>query len=232
VRVAWLSLEDSDNDPVRFLAYLAAALHGADPDVGPEEHDVRLSAEATLTLLINDMSRGAHPTILFLDDVQLIEDPSVRDAIVFLLDHLPSTMHVAIASRSDPLLPLARLRASGDLTELRAADLRFTPDEAADFLKSATGLSLSREDVAALETRTEGWIAGLQLAALSMRETNESSSSSPRNGSASRTMRSVRACGASAATASPSGSSWNGTTITASGDAATATNCGSSSPPG
>lgn len=173
VRVAWLSLENSDNDPVRFLAYLAAALHGADSEVGPEEHDMRLSAEATLTLLINDVSRSAQPTILFLDDFQLVEDPSVRDAIVFLLDHLPSTMHVAIASRSDPLLPLARLRASGDLTELRAADLRFTPDEAADFLKSATGLSLTRADVAALETRTEGWIAGLQLAALSMRESND-----------------------------------------------------------
>src|SRR5215217_8067748 len=159
LRVAWLSLEDSDNDPVRFLTYLAAALHGADPDVGPEEHDVRSSAEAALTALINDLSRGARPMILFLDDFQVIENPSVRDAVVFLLDHLPPTTHVALASRSDPLLPLARLRAGGDLTELRAADLRFTPDEAAAFLTGVMGLALTHEDVAALETRTEGWIA-------------------------------------------------------------------------
>ncbi|TFC75829.1 helix-turn-helix transcriptional regulator [Cryobacterium cheniae] len=171
VRVAWVSLEQSDNDPARFLTYLAAALDRAYSDGGPADHDPRLSTEVTLTSLINKMSRDTQPTILFLDDFQLIEDPSVRDAVAFLLDHLPPTMHLAIASRSDPLLPLARLRASGDLTELRAADLRFTPDEAAAFLKHATGLSLTREDVAALETRTEGWIAGLQLAALSMRET-------------------------------------------------------------
>ncbi|MHA7156335.1 LuxR C-terminal-related transcriptional regulator [Arthrobacter sp. TMN-50] len=173
VRVAWLSLEDSDNDPVRFLTYLAAALHRADPHVGPEVHDVRLSAEATLTSLINDMSDGAQPMIIFLDDFQLIEDAAVRDAVVFLLDHLPSKTHVAIASRTDPLLPLARLRANGDLTELRATDLRFTVDEAAAFLNQVMGLSLTRENVAALETRTEGWIAGLQLAALSMRESSD-----------------------------------------------------------
>ncbi|OUM42868.1 hypothetical protein B8W73_07795 [Arthrobacter agilis] len=173
MRVAWLSLDDSDNDPVRFLTYLTAALHHADPEVGPEDHDVRLSAEAALTTLINDMSRRAQPRILFLDDLQVIENPSVRDAVVFLLDHLPPTTHVAIASRSDPLLPLARLRAGGDLTELRAADLRFTPDEASAFLNGVMGLSLTHENVAALETRTEGWIAGLQLAALSLRDTTD-----------------------------------------------------------
>lgn len=173
VRVAWLSLEQSDNDPVRFLTYLVAALRGADPDVGQEDHNVQLSAEATVTSLINDIALSRQPMVLLLDDFQLIEDASVRDAVVFLLDHLPPTMHVAIASRSDPLLPLARLRAGGDLTELRAADLRFTPDEAAAFLNQVMGLSLTREDVAALETRTEGWIAGLQLAALSLRESTD-----------------------------------------------------------
>ncbi|MHA7278130.1 LuxR C-terminal-related transcriptional regulator [Arthrobacter sp. MDT2-2] len=173
VSVAWLSLEDSDNDPVRFLSYLAAALHHADPEVGPEDHDVRLSAEAALTSLLNDMSRRAQPMMLFLDDFQVIENPSVRDAVVFLLDHLPPGLHVAIASRSDPLLPLARLRAAGDLAEVRAADLRFTPDEASAFLNGVMGLSLTHENVAALETRTEGWIAGLQLAALSLRDSTD-----------------------------------------------------------
>jgi LuxR family maltose regulon positive regulatory protein len=170
VRVAWLSLEQSDNDPVRFLTYLVAAIQGADPGVGQEDHNVQLSAEATITSLINDIARSRQPMLLLLDDFQLIEDASVRDAVIFLLDHLPSPMHLAIASRSDPLLPLARLRAGDDLTELRAADLRFTPDEAAGFLNEVMGLSLTHEHVTALETRTEGWIAGLQLAALSLRE--------------------------------------------------------------
>ena len=105
-----------------------------------------------------------------LDDFQLIEDTSIRDAVAFLLDHAPPNVHIAIASRSDPLLPISRLRARNELTELRAADLRFTPAEAAEFLSAATGMILSPEDVSALETRTEGWIAGLQLAALSLRE--------------------------------------------------------------
>ncbi|MHA7180403.1 LuxR C-terminal-related transcriptional regulator [Arthrobacter sp. MDB2-24] len=173
MRVAWLSLDDGDNDPVRFLTYLTAALHDADPDVGPEEHDVRSSAEAALTALINNLSRCGRPMILFLDDFQVIENPSVREAVVFLLDHLPPTTHVAIASRSDPLLPLARRRAGGDLTEVRAADLRFTPDEATAFLTGVMGLPLTHENVTALATRTEGWIAGLQLAALSLRDSTD-----------------------------------------------------------
>ncbi|MCU1580596.1 MAG: LuxR family transcriptional regulator [Rhodoglobus sp.] len=170
VRVAWLSLEDGDNDPARFLAYLVAALHQADPDIGSEEPNVQSPVEAALTMLINDVAHGSHEIILVLDDFQLIEEVSIRDALVFLLDHLPSRLHLVIASRSDPLLPVARLRAGGELTELRAADLRFTSDEAAAFLNQAMQLGLSLEDVDALESRTEGWIAGLQLAALSMRE--------------------------------------------------------------
>ncbi|MCU1676653.1 MAG: LuxR family transcriptional regulator, partial [Frankiales bacterium] len=170
VRVAWLSLDESDNDPVRFLTYLVAALHQADPDIGSAGYNTQLSVEATLTALINEVARSPHKIILVLDDFQLIEEASIREAVVFLLDHLPSKLHLAISSRSDPLLPVARLRARGELTELRASDLRFTPDEAAAFLNRVMGLSLSPEDVAALETRTEGWIAGLQLAALSMRE--------------------------------------------------------------
>lgn len=170
VRVAWLSLEQSDNDPVRFLTYLIAAFTRADPLIGAGDHTTQQPVEAALTTLINEVSQSPHKTLLVLDDFQLIEDASIRDAVVFLLDHLPSPLHVAIASRSDPLLPVARLRARGELTELRAADLRFTPDEASAFLTTVMGLSLTQEDVAALETRTEGWIAGLQLAALSMQE--------------------------------------------------------------
>lgn len=168
VRIAWLSLEQSDNDPVRFLTYLVATLHGADPGIG-QDHQVESSAEATITSLVNDVALSQRPMVLLLDDFQVIDNAGVRDTVAFLLDHLPSTMHVAIASRSDPLLPLARMRASGDLTELRTAELRFTTEEAATFLNQVMGLSLTREDVAALDKRTEGWIAGLQLAALSLR---------------------------------------------------------------
>ncbi|MEC5180541.1 LuxR C-terminal-related transcriptional regulator [Arthrobacter sp. CG_A4] len=172
-RVAWLSLDERDNFPVSFLSYLTAAFHQADPDIDSTGHNSQLSVDATMTSLVNEVARSRHEIILVLDDFQLIEEPSIRDAVAFLIDHLPPTLHVMISSRSDPLLPLARLRARGELTELRAADLRFTPDEAATFLNQAMGLSLSPEDVTALERRTEGWIAGLQLAALSMRESTD-----------------------------------------------------------
>lgn len=170
IRVAWLSLDPSDNDPVRFLGYLAVALRdpAARPDAAPEA-----SAEAALTALINDLARSEQQVVLVLDDFQTIESPAVRDAVAFLLDHLPPQLHLVIATRSDPPLPTARLRAQGELTELRAADLRFTTVEAATFLNRVTGLSLSPEDVRILETRTEGWVAGLQLAALSMRDSSD-----------------------------------------------------------
>lgn len=166
--VAWLSLDESDNDPSRFLAYLLSAVNQADPTLGVEAQGDQPTA--TLTTLINEVSRGSQHILLVLDDFQFIEDPSILGALVFLLDHLPPRLHLVIGSRSDPLLPVARLRAGGELTELRAADLRFTPDEAATFLNQMMHLDLSAADVAALEARTEGWIAGLQLAALSLRE--------------------------------------------------------------
>ena len=125
-------------------------------------------AEALLTALINEITTIPESFVLVLDDYHLIEAKPVDDALAFLVEHLPPQMHLVIATREDPQLPLARLRARGQLTELRAADLRFTPAEAADFLNQVMGLNLSAEDIAALETRTEGWIAGLQLAALSM----------------------------------------------------------------
>ena len=175
LRVGWLSLEASDNDPVRFFAYLVAALHAADSSIGPEVLAGQHPVEASLTALINHIAASPNQILLVLDDFQLIDDPSIRDAVAFVLDHLPPTLHMAIATRSDPLLPVARMRARGELTELRAADLRFTAGEASRFLRQVMGLSLSPDDVAVLETRTEGWIAGLQLAALSMRERTDTS---------------------------------------------------------
>jgi len=169
--VGWLSLDAGDNDPSRFLTYLVSALQTADPALTSEAlHFPLASFEPALTSLINDVAQSSKEIILVLDDFQLIEEKSIRDALVFLLDRLPSTLHLVIASRSDPLLPIARLRAGGELTELRAADLRFTPDEAATFLNQMVEPELSADDVVALDKRTEGWIAGLQLAALSMRE--------------------------------------------------------------
>lgn len=170
VRVAWLSLDDNDNDPERFLTYLVAALIRANPTLTTLHGDAPRSVEETVTNLVNAVATGSDEMLLVLDDFHLIENPSVRDGVAFLLDNLPSTLHVAIASRSDPLLPVARLRAGGELTELRAADLRFSPDETAAFLTEMMGLALSPDDVATLESRTEGWIAGLQLAALSLRD--------------------------------------------------------------
>ncbi|WP_104164094.1 LuxR C-terminal-related transcriptional regulator [Cryobacterium sp. N22] len=167
-KVAWLSLDEGDNDPSRFLACLLGAVNRADATLGveaPSDQPI-----GTLTTLINEVSQGSHHILLVLDDFQFIEDPSILGALVFLLDHLPPKLHLVIVSRSDPLLPVARLRAGGELTELRAADLRFTPHEAATFLNQMMHLDLSAADITALEARTEGWIAGLQLAALSLRE--------------------------------------------------------------
>lgn len=171
VRVAWLSLDENDNEPTRFFTYLFAALQRAGVGVG--DFDPQQPIEETLATLINQIAEGSGRVILVLDDFHLIEDAAIGDALAFLIDNVPSQLRLTLASRSDPLLPLARLRTRGELTELRAADLRFTPEEAASFLNQAMGLTLSPDDVTALETRTEGWIAGLQLAALSMREQSD-----------------------------------------------------------
>ena len=161
--VAWLSLDEGDNDPVRFLTYLAAALQTVGVQVGGET----AATEACLTALVNQAG-GVDPFTLVLDDYHFITAQPVHDALSFLLDYLPETIHLAIATRADPPLPIARLRGRGQLTELRLADLRFTPDEAAQFLEQAMGLTLGADDVVALSSRTEGWIAGLQMAALSL----------------------------------------------------------------
>ncbi|NIQ89362.1 MAG: LuxR family transcriptional regulator, partial [Deltaproteobacteria bacterium] len=172
-QVAWLSLDEGDNDPTRFLAYFVAALQTIEANIGKGTLSALQSpqpppTEAILTSLINEIAALPDRIILVLDDYHLIEAQPIHDALTFLLEHLPPQMHLVIATREDPHLPLARLRARGQLTELRATDLRFTSSEAAEFLNQIMGLDLSAEDVDALETRTEGWIAGLQLAAISM----------------------------------------------------------------
>ena len=170
---AWLSLDDSDNDPARFLVYLIAALQIIAPNLGAGLLVVLQAPqppppESILTDLLNEIIAIPNDFVLVLDDYHVIDTKSIDQALTFLLEHQPPQMHLVIATREDPILPLARLRASGQMTELRAADLRFTLNEAAEFLNEIMRLKLSIEDIAALETRTEGWIAGLQLAALSM----------------------------------------------------------------
>jgi LuxR family transcriptional regulator, maltose regulon positive regulatory protein len=170
---AWLSLDAGDSDPSRFLTYLIAALQTVAPGIGDGVLTVLQSPqppppESTLTALLNDVTTIPSDVVLVLDDYHVLDARPVDAALAFLVEHLPPQMHLVIATREDPALPLARLRARGQLTELRAADLRFTPSEAAEFLKQVMDLDLSAEEVAALEGRTEGWIAGLQLAAISL----------------------------------------------------------------
>jgi LuxR family transcriptional regulator, maltose regulon positive regulatory protein len=172
VRAAWLSLDEGDNDPLRFLAYLIAALQTIAANVGAGAlgalQMLPPPTESIMTTLLNEITALPDPFVLVLDDYDVIEAKPVDQALTFLLEHLPPQMHLVITTREDPQLPLARLRARGQLTELRAADLRFTAAEAAEFLNPMMGLNLAAADIAALEARTEGWIAGLQLAALSM----------------------------------------------------------------
>ncbi|MFZ1398202.1 MAG: LuxR C-terminal-related transcriptional regulator [Candidatus Promineifilaceae bacterium] len=171
--VAWLSLDEQDGDLTRFLTYFLAALQTVAPELGQQavaalQNPQPPPTESILTTLLNEIATSATAIILVLDDYHLLESPPVDQALTFLLEHLPPLLHLVITTREDPPLPLPRLRVRGQLTELRAADLRFTAAETAVFLHKITGLNLSPTDVAALEKRTEGWIAGLQLAALSM----------------------------------------------------------------
>ena len=173
LRVAWLSLEEADSDPARFLAYLIAALQTIAMDFGARALVALQSPqspplEVILTTLLNEVAAVATDFVLVLDDYHLADSQQVGQAVTFLVEHLPTQMHLAIATREDPQLPLARLRGRGQLVELRAADLRFTPAEAAEFLNQGMDLNLSAQEIATLEDRTEGWIAGLQLAALAL----------------------------------------------------------------
>jgi LuxR family transcriptional regulator, maltose regulon positive regulatory protein len=176
--IGWVSLDASDNDPTRFWSYVIAALAMASS--GLEENILMLlrspqppPIESILVIVINKLTTIPHEIALILDDYHLIETPAVHDALVFLIDHLSPNLHVVVASRVDPPLPVARLRTQGHLAELRITDLRFTPAEAASFLNGVVGLDLTADDIAALEAKTEGWIAGLHLAALALQERSD-----------------------------------------------------------
>jgi LuxR family transcriptional regulator, maltose regulon positive regulatory protein len=173
-RVAWLSLDANDSEPRRFLTRLVAALQVTSPDVGADalallDTDRALPTDAVLVSLVNDLDGLSGPTVLALDDYHVIEEPAVHESVQFLLDHALPRVTLAITTRADPPFPLARLRSRGELLELRASDLRFTPEEAEAFLNEVMGLDLAPAHVAALDDRTEGWAAGLQLAALAAR---------------------------------------------------------------
>jgi LuxR family maltose regulon positive regulatory protein len=170
---AWLSLDESDNTPIQFWAYLIAALQRLEPGLADDALAALQSRQPPpmvdlLTGLINEIATSPEPFTLILDDFHLITDSRVHEGLTFLIDHLPPQMHLVLSARADPPWPLARRRASGEMTELRAEDLRFTAQEAASFLNDVMKLDLSADDVAALEERTEGWITGLQMAAISM----------------------------------------------------------------
>jgi len=180
-KIAWLSLDERDEDPTRFLVYLIAALRTIDENIAKGVLSALQSAqppptEMTLTTLINEIAAIPDLIMLVLDDYHLIEAQPVHEALTFLLENQPPHLHLVITTREDPPLPLARLRVRGQLTELRAADLRFTSSEAAEFLNQVMGLDLTAEDITVLETRTEGWIAGLQLAAISIRGREDAAS--------------------------------------------------------
>ncbi len=174
VPAAWLSLDKDDTDLARFLSYFIAALQQIDGEIGQVGQGLVRSPqppplEALMTTLINDITASPKEFVLLLDDYHLIDSQAIHQALTFLLNHLPPKMHLIITTRADPPLSLSRLRARGQMTELRVDDLRFTIEETTALLNKVLGLKLSAEEVAKLEARTEGWVAGLQLAGLSMR---------------------------------------------------------------
>ncbi|MFC1879426.1 tetratricopeptide repeat protein [Chloroflexota bacterium] len=171
--IAWLSLDEKDNDLARFLTYLIAALQRIDGGVGVDiqaalNESQSPQFEILLTKLISEIETSPDPSIMVLDDYHLIDSKPIHDALNFLVEYLPPAMHLVISGRTDPPLPISRLRVRRDINEIRTPDLRFTKAEVAAFLNDLMGFDLSSEDIAALESRTEGWIASLQLAALSM----------------------------------------------------------------
>ncbi len=170
---AWLSLDEGDSDPTRFLTYLFAALQTLESTIGTEVAALLQSPqpppiEALLPLLLNEIATLPQPAILVLDDYHMLDARPIDQTLAFLVEHMPPQLHLVITTREEPQFPLARLRVRDQMTELRASDLRFTTAEAAAFLNQVMGVNLSDADIAALDERTEGWIAGLQLAALSM----------------------------------------------------------------
>ncbi len=173
---AWLSLEESDNDPVRFLQYLLTALQAVVPTIRSDllemvEGIQPASFQGLMNILINEITGQKNRFVLVMDDFHLIQDQFILDIVAFLLDHLPAQrMHILMITRTDPPLPLSRLRARNQMAEIRAEQLRFTPVEVAAFINNVMGLQVTDADIAAIHERTEGWIAGLQLAGLSMQD--------------------------------------------------------------
>ncbi|WP_433371711.1 LuxR C-terminal-related transcriptional regulator [Actinoplanes sp. CA-142083] len=172
--VAWISLDADDGSPRTFWTYVITALDRAAPGTGSDAISLLLQAghspvEAVLTAVLNELSVFPGDLALVLDDYHLADGPALRPSMEFFVDHLPPQVRLIISTRTDPGLPLARLRARGELTEVRAADLRFTAEEAGDYLTTTTGVKLSAADIGKLAGRTEGWVAALQLAALSLR---------------------------------------------------------------
>ena len=171
-RVAWFSLDTSDNEPTTFWTYVVTALRAAAPEIGSHALDLitlsPLPTEQVVATVVNDLAKASGDVWLVLDDYHLIDNDDVRSGVALLLDHLPPNVHLVIGTRADPDLPLSRWRVRGELLEIRAADLRFTADEATAYLTDVAELSLPADDIAVLQDRTEGWVAALQLAALSM----------------------------------------------------------------
>ncbi len=169
---AWVSLDDGDNDPVLFWRYVIAALRTAAPEVGASAISALASPDppiqSVLATVLNELNAVPSDVVLVLDDYHVIGSTEIQDGMAFVVEHLPARVHLVIVTRTDPALPLARLRARGELVEVRATDLRFSADEAGAYFNGVLGLSLTPPDVAALEGRTEGWVAALQLAGLSM----------------------------------------------------------------
>jgi LuxR family maltose regulon positive regulatory protein len=175
--VAWVSLDEHDDEVGRFWSYVVAALAGVSDRVRADElpllHGQSAASEAAMASLLNTLGELPGDVVLVLDDYHAVTSQQIHDAVTYLLDHMPAQVHLVLSSRSDPPLPLSRLRARGDLVEVRSADLRFTRDEAAQYLAGSMGLDLAAADVTLLAERTEGWAAALQLAALSLRDRDD-----------------------------------------------------------
>ena len=177
----WLTLDDGDNDPARFWSYVIFAMQTAIPDMGKSAVELLRSSQSppikpVITNIINEINEVGENFALVLDDYHMIQTGTIHKALAFLLDNLPPKIHLTIATRADPSLPLARLRGRGQLSEFRADDLRFTLEETETLLNKVMGLGLSYEDIKVLDARTEGWIASLQMAAVSMQRQSDISS--------------------------------------------------------
>ena len=175
VESAWLSLDESDNDPVRFLTYLIHAIRQVHPEVGSAALGMLQSPqlpppEALLTPVLNEIESQQALCVVVIDDYHLIQTPSIHPFLNFLVDYQPPQMHTVIVSREDPPLPLHRLRARGQMLEIRQENIRFTLEETANFIENLVNQKLSVENLEAVEHRTEGWVTGMQLLALSLQE--------------------------------------------------------------